>query len=281
MLWLVTGCSSGLGLSIANAALTAGHDVIASSRNPSKQPEVVKDFEARGGKWITLDVAGVDAESIIAKAISEHGPIDVLVNNAGGALAGPLESEDLATARALIETNLFGTLRAMQAVIPSMRERKAGTIVNISSSEAWEPHPLLSVYAASKHAVEGLTEAVAGELAPFNIRALLVEPDAIRTSFSDPAGHDFEKFGVRMAPYQGTFLEQVMKFLMNLHGSESVDPDKAAMAIVQEVSVPSTSPPLTRLLIGKESTKKLWARIEMYKHLAEATEGIAASADFE
>lgn len=281
MLWLVTGCSTGLGLSIANAVLAAGHECIASSRNPSNTPELVSDFKSRGGHWITLDVSGPDVETTIAQTISTHGPIDVLVNNAGYALAGPLENEPLPAARAMYETNVFGLLRTMQAVIPSMRARKSGTIVNISSAEAWAPNPLLSLYASSKWAVEGLTTSAAIELSPFGIRALLVEPDAIRTEFSNMARFDVDRFNERMAPYQGTFVDQVAGFIKTMHGGQQIDPDKAARAIVQEVTSPSSNPPLGRLPIGKESTRKLKEKVAAYKQIADSTVEIAASADFE
>jgi short-subunit dehydrogenase len=281
MLFLVTGTSSGLGLSIANAVLDAGHQCIASSRNPSKTPDLVADFEKRGGKWIKLDVAGPDVEAVIAKAISDYGPIDVLVNNAGYAIAGPVESEALADARALFETNFFGSVRTMQAIIPSMRTRKTGTIVNITSTEAIAPNPLLSQYAATKWAMDGFSESVSIELSALGIRTLIVEPDAIRTEFASSERVDLERFQKRMEPFKGTFMEQVVQMFTHMHGNQAIDPVRAAKAIVQEVVSPSSNPPLLRLPLGKESLKKIRAKADNYKQLAEATQEIAAGVDFD
>lgn len=283
MLWLVTGCSTGLGLSLAHAILDAGHQVIASSRNPANTPEVVSAIEKKGGKWITLDVTSPDVEDIITKVIAEHGPIDVLVNNAGYAVVGPLESEPVAAARTMYETNFFGTIRTMQAVLPSMRKRASGTIVNISSAEAWQPSPIISLYCSSKWALEGLTEAAAMELAAHNIRALVVEPDGIRTEFANMNASRFDvpAFEKRMEPFKGTFIEQISQFLTTMHGHQAIDPDLAAKVIVAEVTTPSANPPTLRLPIGKESTKKLKAKVEQYTAIANATEKVAASADYE
>lgn len=162
-----------------------------------------------------------------------------------------------------------------------MRARKSGTIVNISSTEAFAPNPLLSSYASSKWALEGLTESAGIELSPFNIRTLLVEPGAIRTEFANPGRVDFDKFQARMAPFKDTFLEQVAGLLTQMHGTQAIDPERAAKAIVREVTAPSASPPLTRLPIGKEGTSKLKAKADLYKQIAESTESIAASADFD
>ncbi|ETN42428.1 uncharacterized protein HMPREF1541_01583 [Cyphellophora europaea CBS 101466] len=281
MLWLVTGCSSGLGLSLANAILDAGHQCIASSRNPSKTPEIVSNFEKKGGKWITLDISKPDVEEVIAKAVADHGAIDVLVNNAGYPVVGPLENQPLKDARDLFETNFFGYIRTIQAVAPSMRERKSGTVVNIGSSEAWQTNPLLSIYSASKWALEGLTETMAAELGVFGIRTLIVEPDAIRTEFANLESQDVPGFLTRMEAYKGTFIEHVSQFLMTMHGTQAIDAAKAAKAIVAEVTTPSSDPPLLRLPLGKESTKKLKAKAEMYASIATATEGVAASVDFD
>lgn len=281
MLWLITGSSKGLGLSIAHAALDAGHQVLASSRNPSSTPQVVASIEKKGGKWITLDVAGPDVESAIAKAIAEHGPIDVLVNNAGYAIVGPMENESLLDARAVFETNFFGSIRTMQAVLPGMRSRKTGTIVNVTSAEAWTPNPLASLYASTKWALEGLSEAASVEFAAFNIRTLIVEPDAIRTDFANTENVDVNAFQARMEPYKGTFIEQVAQMFLQMHGTQAIDPDRAAKAIVEEVISPASNPPRLRMPLGKESTMKLKAKVDAYKQLAEGTETAAAGVDFD
>lgn len=203
MLFLVTGCSSGIGLQLAQAILTAGHHCIASSRQPSKTPDIVTDFEKKGGIWIQLDVASPNAGDVIRKVIADHGPIDVLINNAGISDVGPLENHSLQAAQALFETNLWGPLRLTQAIIPSMRERKSGTIVNISSSVVFQPHPLLSMYAASKGALESMTDALHTELGVFGVRTLLVEPGLTRSEFSNTAKQDMGELMTRLEVFKG------------------------------------------------------------------------------
>ena len=273
MLFLVTGCSSGLGLSLCRAILKAGHQCIASSRNPSKTPEAVTEIEKLGGKWITLDVASPKLETALKQAVTEHGPIDVLINNAGFASGGVFEHYDIEQARALMETNFFGAMRTMQAVIPSMRERKSGVIVNVSSAEFWEPHPLAGVYGASKFALEGLSESLAPELGSFNIRTLIVEPGGMRTSFMANI-----EFPTLPDAYKGTVAEYVMNAFASGEGFNQ-DPERTAEVIVEEVLKPSVDPPLLRMPLGKESLGKMKARGEEWKRVADASEEVALTAD--
>ena len=274
MLWLITGCSSGLGLSLCRAILQAGHQCVASSRNPSKTPEAVAEIEKLGGKWIALDVASPHLETNLGRAMEEYGPIDVLVNNAGFASGGVFEYYELSEARALMETNFFGPFRMIKEVIPSMRERQSGVIVNISSAEFWDPHPVAGVYCASKFALEGLSESLAPELASFNIRTLIVEPGGMRTSFMG-------NVQVPELPntYKGTVVEYVMKALVSMEGFNQ-DPERTAKAVVEEVLKPSAEPSLLRLPLGKESVTKMRERGEQWKKTANAREEVALTADF-
>lgn len=278
MQWLVTGCSSGLGLELARAILKSGQKCIASSRNPSKTPEAVAEIEELGGVWITLDVAGPHIEASIADCIKVHGPIDVLVNNAGYADGGVLEAFNLDNAHAQMETNFFGPIRTIKAVLPTMREQKAGVIINVSSAEFWEPHPVASVYAASKFAIEGLSEALSGELSAFGIRVLIAEPGGMRTDFFDPKN---VKAAELPKAYEGTMADFVMQALLASHGKQGLDPRKTAEAIVTEVLQPSTNPPLLRLPLGKESLGWMKSRAQKLSETANAFEEVALAADFE
>jgi NAD(P)-dependent dehydrogenase (short-subunit alcohol dehydrogenase family) len=273
MLFLVTGCSSGLGLSLCRAILEAGHHCITSSRNPSKTPDAVADIEKLGGKWITLDVASSDLETDFQDILEEYGPIDVLINNAGFVSGGVFEAYTLDNARAQMETNFFGPLRLMKAIIPSMRERKSGVIVNISSSAFWRAFPVIGVYAASKFALEGLSESLAMELSPFGIRMLLVEPGGMRTSFVDNAD-------VPEIPdaYKGTIAEYVLNAMVSMESFRQ-DVEKTAKAIVQEVLKPRADPALLRMPLGKESMGTMRARIEEYKQTADAREEVALTCE--
>ncbi len=166
---LITGCSSGYGLATARHFHAMGWNVIATMRK--SRVDLLPQSERM--RVIPLDVTNQDS---IATAISAAGPIDVLVNNAGIGVIGAFEATSLVIAREVFETNTFGVMAMMQAVIPQFRERKSGVIVNVTSSTTLASFPLAGIYTASKTAVEGLTGSVAHELGAFNIRIKLVEP---------------------------------------------------------------------------------------------------------
>lgn len=178
---LITGCSSGFGLEIAKNFFARDWKVIATMRTP-RQNVLLPSEHLR---VLPLDVA--NAESI-HQAIEAAGPIDVLVNNAGIGFLNALEGTPMQTAREIFETNTLGTIAMTQAVLPQFRRRKAGVIVNVTSSVTLRPLHLLSVYAASKAAVNAFTESLALELEPFNVRVRLVLPGrAPETRFGENA----------------------------------------------------------------------------------------------
>lgn len=166
---LITGCSSGYGLATARYFLSKGCQVVATMRTP-REDALPKSERLR---VLALDVT--DPLSIAA-ALEASGPIDVLVNNAGIGLFGAFEATPMATAREVFETNTFGVMAMTQAVIPQFRARRAGVVVNVTSSATLAPMPLVAVYTASKTAVEGFTASLAHELAAFDVRVKLVEP---------------------------------------------------------------------------------------------------------
>ncbi|NGO63857.1 SDR family oxidoreductase [Rhizobium daejeonense] len=166
---LITGCSSGYGLETARYFHEKGWSVIATMRNP--RDGLLPASERI--RMLPLDVT--DPESIAA-AVEKAGPIDVLVNNAGIGVVGAFEATPMAHVRKVFETNSFGVMAMTQAVIPQMRERRSGVIVNVTSSVTLAAMPLAAAYTASKQAIEGFTGSLAHELAAFDIRAKLVEP---------------------------------------------------------------------------------------------------------
>ena len=168
---LITGCSSGFGLETARTFLDRGWTVIATMRTPDAS--LLPASEKL--RLLALDVT--DPASI-RDAVAAAGPIDVLVNNAGIGLMGVLEGSSMATTRDLFETNTFGTIAMTQAVLPQFRQRRAGVIINVTSSTTLKPLPMLSAYTASKAAVNAFTESLALELAPFDVRVRLVIPGA-------------------------------------------------------------------------------------------------------
>ncbi|HVE51803.1 MAG TPA: SDR family oxidoreductase [Ramlibacter sp.] len=166
---LITGCSSGFGLATARHFLDRDWNVVATMRTPRD------DVLPPGPHVRVLRLDVTDAASI-ASAVAAAGPIDVLVNNAGFGAPAPVELTSAETVRALFETNTLGTIAVMQAVLPDMRQRGSGVIVNVTSSVTYKPLPLVGVYRAAKAAVNALTESLAAEIAPFGIRTHLVLP---------------------------------------------------------------------------------------------------------
>jgi len=201
---LITGCSSGYGLETARYFLSKEWNVIATMRNPRQ------DLLPRSPNLRILALDVTNAESIAA-ALKEAGPIDVLVNNAGIGVVGAFEATPLSHIRKIFETNTFGVMAMTQAVIPQMRERRSGGIVNVTSSTTLGSFPLAAAYTASKQSIEGFTGSLAHELGHFNIRAKLVEPgyapttqftqntslrveDLIPAAYAEFAGPIFENF---------------------------------------------------------------------------------------
>ncbi|KAJ3577286.1 hypothetical protein NPX13_g3283 [Xylaria arbuscula] len=210
--WLITGALRGLGFDMAKTALKTGHKVIGCYRKKPQDTSNWDELEALGGIWTQLDVSSDDAEAKVKALVSQHGQIDVLINNAGYAVLGAIEDVPIDYVTAVLNTNFIGTLRTIKGVLPSMRERKTGAIVNISSSIAIDHHPALGIYTATKCAMEGYTETLQMEVAEFGIRILLVEPGATVTEFASPTGS-----GVRVElsePYaNGAVVKQTVDFL--------------------------------------------------------------------
>ena len=184
---LITGTSKGIGLEAALAFGRAGHTVHATMRNPKQSPELA-DAVAREKLPISVSTIDVDSEESVADGtaaiLKDHGPIDVLVNNAGVERAGSVEELSLGEFRAVMETNYFGALRCIKAVAPHMRQRRSGCIINVTSVAGRIASPPLAPYTASKWALEALSEALAGEMKTFNVRVAIVEPGIIDTSMA-------------------------------------------------------------------------------------------------
>jgi NAD(P)-dependent dehydrogenase (short-subunit alcohol dehydrogenase family) len=175
---LVTGASSGIGEAAAQALLGAGFIVYGTSRKP------IAGQQRDGVLFLALDVTDDDSvASAVGQVLARSGRIDVLVNNAGLGIAGAAEESSIEQARALFETNLFGSIRMTRAVLPHMRQQGSGRIINVSSVLGLVPAPFGALYAATKHAIEGYSESLDHEVRDYGVRALLVEPAYTRTSF--------------------------------------------------------------------------------------------------
>jgi NAD(P)-dependent dehydrogenase (short-subunit alcohol dehydrogenase family) len=183
---LITGCSSGYGLETARRFHEQGWNVAATMRTPRE------DVLPRSERLRVLPLDVTNPESVVA-ALEASGPIDVLVNNAGIGLFGAFEATPMATVREVFETNTFGVMAVTQAVLPQMRARRSGAVVNVTSSATLAPFPMVAVYTASKTAIEGFTESLALELAEFGVRAKLVEPGyGPTTRFTNNSGTRME-----------------------------------------------------------------------------------------
>ncbi|MEN4928808.1 SDR family oxidoreductase [Erwinia billingiae] len=242
---LITGCSSGFGLDIARYFLQRDWKVIATLRTPKEGIFPASDNLT----VLPLDVTDTDS---IQQAIAAAGPIDVLVNNAGIGLFGIFENLSLDTAREIFETNTFGTMAMIQAVLPQFREKQAGVIVNVTSSVTLKALPMLPVYTASKAAVNAFTESLALELAPFNIRLSLVLPGkSPETRFGENARSRLGEF----PPAYAGFAQQVFEQLTAPSDDVTTSQD-VAEAVWRAVNHPSSP---MRIAAGKDAVPLLKA----------------------
>jgi NAD(P)-dependent dehydrogenase (short-subunit alcohol dehydrogenase family) len=226
--WLITGCSSGFGQRLAIAAAKRGDRVVATARNVQTIAQMAEPF---GGRMITVPLDVTDAaaaKAAVATAVESFGGIDVLVNNAGYGLYGAIEEGTPEEYRAMFEVNVFGLIETTRAALPVLR-RSGGTIVNMSSGAGIAGGGGGGFYNAAKFAVEGISEALAGELRPFGIRVLIVEPGPFRTEF---LGRSITLATKEMPEYATSSRRHYRE---TNHGSQAGDPDKAVAVILQAV----------------------------------------------
>ncbi|MFJ1759598.1 oxidoreductase [Amycolatopsis sp. NPDC088138] len=247
--WLITGCSSGFGREVALAALAAGDRVLATAR----RPETLADLETAGGDRVrtaALDVTDTGQVDAAAKlALETFGRIDVVVNNAGNGSVGAVEELTMDELRTLMEVMFFGAVEVTKAVVPHLRAQGSGTIVQISSMGGQLSMPGFGAYCAAKFALEGLSEALAAEVAPFGVRVLIVEPGAFRTEFGGGRMHRSRTIDAYAVSTSGT-----RDAVEAMDGSQPGDPAKAAAAIVRAVD--SDDAPL-RLALGADAVEAI------------------------
>jgi NAD(P)-dependent dehydrogenase (short-subunit alcohol dehydrogenase family) len=236
--WLVTGAGRGMGVDIAQAALAAGHAVVATGRNPEKVARVVG--ESDNLLTAKLDVTDpVDAQAAVHAVVDRFGRIDVLVNNAGNFYAGFFEEISPEDFRAQVETNLFGPINVTRAALPVMRAQRSGLVVAISSTAGLVGQEFCTAYAASKFGVEGWIESLTPEVAPFGIRTMLVEPGFFRTELLTPQSTSYAE------PSIDDYAERTKQTVTawnGMNGQQGGDPAKLAKALVQLAS--QAEPPL-------------------------------------
>jgi NAD(P)-dependent dehydrogenase (short-subunit alcohol dehydrogenase family) len=231
--WMITGAARGLGLEIARAALRAGEHVALAARRPESLPPDVREHP--DALAVRLDVTDeAQIASAVAEVVERFGSIDVLVNNAGRGLLGALEELTDAEARSLFDVNVFGMINTTRAVLPIMRASGKGKLVHIGSRAGFEGEPGVSMYAASKFAVAGISEALAAELEPFGIQSMVVEPGVFRTDFLDASSVQLP--ATRIADYDDTPAHATLDWADAANHTQLGDPVKGAAFIYQVAS---------------------------------------------
>jgi len=272
LIWFVTGASRGLGRALAEHALERGDAVVATARDPSRlAAELGPDERVLTA---TLDITDQGAaQAAVAAALERFGRIDVLVNNAGRGLIGAVEEASEAEVLAVFENNVFGTLAVTRAVLPSMRERRAGTIVNVSSVGGMASRSGGGIYGGTKFAIEGISEALHAELAPLGIRVVIVEPGAFRTDFHDPGSIRFSERVID--DYEATAGEFRAAAVSTNHRQRG-DPRKAAAAMI---AVATAAAPPARLVLGPDALTRIEAKLDQVRSDLAAWREVSVSTD--
>lgn len=250
--WLITGVSGGIGLALAQAALARGDTVWGGVRQPVQQ-DVFQRLSPGRSLAVVMDVTDRAQVRAGVARILAHGPLDVVVNNAGIGMVGAVEETGLDEARAVMETNFFGLLHVVQAVLPALRTQRRGHIVNISSGVGLVGLPGMPIYSASKHAVEGLSEALAGEVAALGIHVSLVEPGAVLTGFIGPGMIE----AANRLPDYSEVSGHGRAGLAKYYEHQAASPEGVAQAIIALVEDPR--PPL-RCIVGEDVRAMLRVR---------------------
>jgi NADP-dependent 3-hydroxy acid dehydrogenase YdfG len=271
--WFITGASTGFGRLLAEEVLKAGGKVVATARKLDN----VADLEARypqKAMALALDVTDAgQVDSAVTQAFAKFGQVDVLVNNAGYGVAGAIEEVSEAEFMPMFETNVFGLLQVTRAFLPHLRKQRSGHILNLSSIGGVVGGPGIGFYNATKFAVEGISEALAAELAPLGIRVTLIEPGPFRTDFLGRSG---VLAATRIADYDNT-AGNMRKYFAENDGKQRGDPLRAVHAMMQVVESPE--PPL-RLLLGASALQRLRSKLSNWEKEIAAWEPVTVGADF-
>jgi NAD(P)-dependent dehydrogenase (short-subunit alcohol dehydrogenase family) len=271
--FLITGVSSGLGKAFAEGALAAGHHVIGTLRNQ----DAAKAFKAMApdrAHAVLLDVTDFDAiPGAVTQAERAVGPIDVLVNNAGYGHEGILEESSLNDIRQQFDANVFGAVAMIKAVLPGMRVRRSGRIVNVTSMGGFITMPGITYYCGSKFALEGISEALGKEVKPLGIHVTALAPGQFRT---DWAGRSMVRADRSIVDYDAV-MDPIRAARQAKSGKQPGDPAKAAQALLKLVE--SDNPPV-RLYLGTDALKLVEDKIEAMKAEITAWEAVSRSTDF-
>lgn len=273
LVW-VTGVTSGLGKAFATALLQAGFRVVGTVRTP----EAVKHFEAiHPGRAFgrVLDITREDAMAPMAESLErELGPIYALINNAGYGHEGTLEESPMEELRHQFEVNVFGSVAMMKAVLPCMRQRRSGRILNVTSMGGLMTMPGLSFYHGSKFALEGISNSLGKEVKEFGILVTAVEPGMFRT---DWAGRSMVRSSRSIPDYDSVF-EPIRQARLARNGKQPGDPAKAGTAIVELLQSPN---PPARLLLGPDGFQYVWKELDEFRAESQAWKWLTDSTNFD
>lgn len=268
----ITGVSSGFGRALAQVALNRGYRVVGTVRNAAAKTEF-ENLHAENAFAYELDVthfAAIDA--VIADVESQVGPIDVLVNNAGYGHEGVMEESPLDEMRRQFDVNVFGAVAMIKALLPFMRQRRQGHIINITSMGGFITMPGISYYCGSKFALEGISETLSKELAPFNIHVTAVAPGSFRT---DWAGRSMVRSARSIADYDALF-DPIRQAREEKSGKQLGDPLKAANAMLDVIE--SSNPP-AHLLLGSDALALVRQKMESFSAEIDRWEALTRSTD--
>jgi NAD(P)-dependent dehydrogenase (short-subunit alcohol dehydrogenase family) len=277
--WLVTGAGRGMGVDIVQAALAAGHAVVATGRNPERVSSALGTHDDL--VTVALDVTDpASASAAVRTAVDRFGRIDVLVNNAGNFHAGFFEEISPKDFRAQIETNLFGPLNVTRAVLPVMRAQRSGLVVTVSSTAGLIGQEFCTAYAASKFALEGWSESLTPEVAPFGIRTMLVEPGFFRTELLT---QDSTRYAEPSIEDYAERTRQTVTAWNSMDGLQAGDPAKLATALVRLAGQPE---PPVRWVAGadavqgvEQKARELLAQVDAHRELSSSLAHDDAAAD--
>jgi NAD(P)-dependent dehydrogenase (short-subunit alcohol dehydrogenase family) len=271
--WLITGCSTGLGRALAEAVLDRGDNAVATARQAASVQDLAASYPDTA-LALSLDVTDqAQVTQAVEEAEQRFGGVDVLVNNAGYGYRAAVEEGDNGDVQRLFATNLFGPVSMIKAVLPGMRSRRHGAIVNISSIGARISPPGSGYYAAAKAALEGLSASLRKEVGPLGITAMVVEPGGFRTDF---AGRSLQQSREAIADYADTAGKRRIEN-DTAHGTQPGDPAKAAQAIITAVEAPD--PPLL-LLLGQDAVDAFRGVLDAQRAELDAWEQTSVSTGF-
>jgi short-subunit dehydrogenase len=270
--WLITGCSTGFGRVLAEELLSSGNKVIVTARKISS----IEDLQTKypdNAFCLELDVSNnAQINYVVLNAIKKFGQIDVLVNNAGYGICGALEEAPENEIRRIFDTNVFGLIEMTKAVLPHMRKNKFGHILNISSVAGLVSTPGFGIYNATKYAVEGLSEALAGEVSSFGIKVTIIEPGPFRTDFAGRSIYMCEE----MKEYDQS-MQATRNYIQKVNGNQSGDPLRASFLMMRVVEM--ENPPL-RLPLGKMALERIQIKIKSFNEELKRFEEDSLGTDF-